>query len=120
MTNDEHEMEVTMAILPINPVSLVNPVSRITKSGPESLLTGARQETGPAQSFEAALGKALNEVNDLQQQSTELNAKLASGQLQYIHQATAMAEKASLALELTLQIRNKFLDAYQEIMRTQV
>jgi flagellar hook-basal body complex protein FliE len=118
MTNDE--MEVNMAINPINPVSLVNPVSQIAKSGPESLVSRERKEKDPAQSFEAVLGKALNEVNDLQQQSTELNAKLASGELQYIHQATAMAQKASLAFELTLQIRNKFLEAYQEIMRTQI
>jgi flagellar hook-basal body complex protein FliE len=118
MTNTE--MEVNMAIYPVNPLSLVNPVAQIANSGGESILSGEGKETSPAQSFEAVLGKALNEVNDLQQQSTELNAQLASGQLQYIHQATAMAEKASLALELTLQIRNKFLDAYQEIMRTQV
>jgi flagellar hook-basal body complex protein FliE len=113
-------MEVNMAINPMNPVSLVNPVAQIAKSGPESVLSGERNEAEPAQSFETVLGKALYEVNDLQQQSTELNEKLAAGQLQYIHQATAMAEKASLALELTLQIRNKLLDAYQEIMRTQI
>jgi flagellar hook-basal body complex protein FliE len=109
-----------MAIRSINPISLVNPVSQISKIGSEGLLDGGQKEEGRAQSFETVLGKALNSVNDLQQQSAALNTKLASGQLQYVHQATAMAEKASLAFELTLQIRNKFLDAYQEIMRTQV
>jgi flagellar hook-basal body complex protein FliE len=66
------------------------------------------------------LGRALGGVNDLQQQSAALSEKLASGQLQYIHQANAMEEKATLALELTLQIRNKALEAYQEIMRMQI
>jgi flagellar hook-basal body complex protein FliE len=101
-------------------IDLIHPVSQIAKLRPESVLTGEPKEADPAPSFEEVLGQALNGVNDLQQQSAELNTKLASGQLQYIHQATAMAEKASLAFELTLQIRNKFLDAYQEIMRTQI
>lgn len=100
-----------MDIRPINPVSLVRP---------DSILNAKNSNEKPAVSFEKILGQALGPVNNLQQQAAALDHKLASGQLEYIHQATAMAEKASLALELTLQIRNKALEAYQEIMRTQV
>lgn len=94
----------------INLVSLVRPDNFLkTKSEPDQ----------PAVSFEKVLGSALNEVNDLQLKSEDLNAKLASGQLDYLHQATAMSEKATLALQLTVQVRNKIVEAYQEIMRTQ-
>jgi flagellar hook-basal body complex protein FliE len=95
----------------IHPVSLVKP---------ESILNSNQSAGKTGVSFETILGQALGEVNDLQQQSGVLTEKLASGQLQYIHQASAMAEKATLALNLTLQIRNKALEAYQEIMRTQI
>ncbi len=70
--------------------------------------------------FEKALGEALNKVNEVQLASAELDGRLAAGQLEYLHQAMVMSEKASLALQLTMQLRNKALEAYQEIMRTQL
>lgn len=86
----------------------------------DSHLDSKKSEAVAPLSFEKVLGQALGEVNDLQQQAATANTKLLSGQLEYVHQATSLAEKASLALELTLQIRNKALEAFQEIMRTQI
>ncbi len=71
-------------------------------------------------SFEQMLGQALDKVNVLQIKSSDLNAEMASGNLEYVHQAMVMAEKAGLAFDFTLQLRNKVLEAYQEIMRTQI
>ena len=73
-----------------------------------------------AESFEKVLSRALEPVNNLQLQSAELDGQLAQGKLEYVHQAMVMAQKASLALDMTMQIRNKVVEAYQEIMRTQV
>lgn len=73
-----------------------------------------------AASFEQSLAKALEPVNNLQLEAADLDAKLATGNLEYVHQAMVVGEKASLALNLTVQIRNKIIEAYQEIMRTQV
>lgn len=73
-----------------------------------------------AQSFEQVLARALEPVVQLQQESATMDMKLASGQLEYLHQAMIAGEKASLAFDLTVQVRNKVLEAYQEIMRTQV
>ncbi len=73
-----------------------------------------------AESFEKVLSKALEPVNNLQLQSADLDSQLAQGKLEYVHQAMIMAQKASLALDMTMQIRNKVVEAYQEIMRTQV
>ena len=93
---------------------------------PVSLLIGEtepqNQDTNPMMgtSFETVLAKALEPVNALQLESAALDTKLASGQLEYVHQAMVVGEKASMALDLTIQIRNKALEAYQEIMRTQV
>jgi flagellar hook-basal body complex protein FliE len=73
-----------------------------------------------AESFEKVLSKALEPVNNLQLQSADLDSQLAQGKLEYVHQAMVMAQKASLALDMTLQIRNNVVSAYQEVMRTQL
>ncbi len=44
----------------------------------------------------------------------------ATGKVQDIHQVMIALEEASLAMQLTLQVRNKLVDGFQEIMRTQV
>ncbi|HEY8344832.1 MAG TPA: flagellar hook-basal body complex protein FliE [Bacillota bacterium] len=67
--------------------------------------------------FGELLRKSVQQVNDLQLNAENLDKQLAMGTLENVHEATIAAEKAALALELTAQIRNKVLEAYQEIMR---
>lgn len=68
-------------------------------------------------SFSQFMTNALSEVNSLQIESDKLNEALALGQTDNIHQVMIASEKAEMALQFTLQIRNKLIDAYQEIMR---
>lgn len=67
--------------------------------------------------FGELLRKSVQQVNDLQLNAENLDKQLAMGTLENVHEATIAAEKAALAVELTAQIRNKVLEAYQEIMR---
>lgn len=67
--------------------------------------------------FQELLKGYVNEVNKLQLKAEEIDRQLAAGTLENIHEATIAAEKAALALELTIEIRNKVVEAYQEIMR---
>ncbi|HOJ77342.1 MAG TPA: flagellar hook-basal body complex protein FliE [Bacillota bacterium] len=97
----------------------VRSVIPVSLTRPESFLNNKTEPKVTTESFEKVLGRVLNDVNELQLQSAELNDKLASGQLEYLHQATVISEKATLALQLTIQVRNKVVEAYQEIMRTQ-
>lgn len=71
-------------------------------------------------SFNSYLHKALSSVNEMQLESERLSMAFASGQADSIHQVVLAAEKADIALQMTLQIRNKILEAYQEIMRMQL
>ena len=73
-----------------------------------------------AKSFGDLLKDAVDQVNQLQGQADRLADQLASGKLDNVHQVMIAMEKASLALQLTIQVRNKVIEAYQEIMRTQV
>jgi len=87
---------------------------------------GIAGPSGPAQTkpaegnFGDAVKKALTEVNDLQQQADSLAVKLAAGDAVEIHQAMIAMQKASTALQFTIQVRNKIIEAYQDVMRTQV
>ena len=49
-----------------------------------------------------------------------MNKMLAAGQVNDISQVVLASEKADIAMQLTLQVRNRVVDAYQEVMRMQV
>jgi len=73
-----------------------------------------------AQGFSGSVKKALSEVNELQGEADMFAQKLAAGESVEIHQAMIAMQKASTALQFTVQVRNKVIEAYQEIMRMQV
>lgn len=93
---------------------------KIDPSIPLSLITEGKstpQQTKATTGFHEMLQGYMDDVNKLQLKAEELDQKLAAGTLENIHEVTIAAEKAALALELTIQIRNKVVEAYQEIMR---
>lgn len=71
-------------------------------------------------SFADYLKQALGEVNNLQNEAQIQGQKMISGDVESIHQSMIAYEKAYLALELTVELRNKVVEAYQEIMRIQM
>ena len=73
-----------------------------------------------AKPFGEFLADALRDVNALQKQSEKLNADLAAGKVNDLSEVVVAGEKASIAIQLTTQMRNKAVEAYQEIMRMQV
>lgn len=68
-------------------------------------------------SFGQTLQAALGQVSDLQQKAGEQTRAFAAGQTSDIHSVMIASEQASVALQLTAQVRNKIVDAYQEVMR---
>lgn len=71
-------------------------------------------------SFAATLKDAIGTVNQMQKESDVQMQKLATGQSDNIHDVMIAAEKADIALKLMVQIRNKMIEAYQEVMKMQV
>ena len=74
----------------------------------------------PVKSFGEFVVDALKKTNELELESQELNAALAAGRIEDISQVVVASQKAEIALQLTLQLRNRATQAYQEIMRMQV
>ena len=78
----------------------------------------------PNQVAEGSFGEVLKgfaqDVNQLQQNASTLSQKFALGQVENVHQVMIAAEEASVAFQLLLEIRNKLLEAYQDLMRMPV
>jgi flagellar hook-basal body complex protein FliE len=81
---------------------------------------GAAGSGAAGAQFGEFLQKALADVNRLQLEADDAARSLAAGTATDLHTVAIIAEKADLALQLTLQVRNRILEAYQEIMRMQV
>jgi flagellar hook-basal body complex protein FliE len=63
------------------------------------------------------LENAVHTVENIQQQSTQAVEKFLSGEGEELHTTILATQRAELALELFLQVRNKVVQAYQEVMR---
>ncbi|HSV30833.1 MAG TPA: flagellar hook-basal body complex protein FliE [Atribacteraceae bacterium] len=90
-------------------------------NGLKSLPGTEQEKVGPGPSgFGNALTDALQEVNELQHAANKEIESVVLGTEQNVHQALIAMEKAGIAMQLTIQIRNRVVEAYQEIMRIQV
>lgn len=63
------------------------------------------------------LKESMMKVNDLQVQSDQMTERLALGEVEDISEVSIAVEKAELALRMMVQIRDKLVDAYNQISR---
>lgn len=84
----------------------------------KSKLDGA--SGGGLNSFSDKLKSAIGEVNEMQETSQQAMADMATGQVKDLHQAALAIDKAEISMKLMLEIRNKALNAYKELGRTQL
>lgn len=85
---------------------------------------GSPSEVLPGQSsndsFGSMLGRIVQEVNAKQNNAAEAVSALQSGGNVSLHQAVIAMEEASVSFQLMVEVRNKLLESYQEIMRMQI
>lgn len=100
--------------MPILPVSAVSPaVTPI--AGP-----GATRAAAGAESFDSVLSAGLGNLQQVQARADGLTAQAAVGELTDVHDLMIASTQASLATELTVAVRNRAVEAFNEIMRMQV
>jgi flagellar hook-basal body complex protein FliE len=90
--------------------------------GPQSLPVPSVQPSsakpdGAAKAFGDFLAEALAGVGESQREAADASKRLASGQIQDVAEVMIASEKATVSLQLAMQVRNKLVEAYQEIMR---
>ena len=110
---------------PISPISGFSPVSgldAVSGIGSAGALTGTERATatqGEHESFASMLSRGLESVSASQAKASDLAVQVAQGTLQDPAQYTMAANEAQLNQQLTLAVRNKAVEAFQEIMRMQ-
>lgn len=67
--------------------------------------------------FEELLNDSMKEVNSLQLESDALVRKLATGDVEDISEVVLASSRAEIALKMFMELRNKFVDAYQQLSR---
>ncbi|MDI3327172.1 MAG: flagellar hook-basal body complex protein FliE [Alicyclobacillaceae bacterium] len=101
---------------------MIQPVESVLSAGPGET-RGMSRPSGtpePAPSFAQLFGRALDRVGELQQRADEAVAQFVAGQGVDVHDVMIAAQEAFLALQLVVQIRDKAVEAYQEMMRMQI
>ena len=109
--------------LPGNPVqdaiARAIPPAELDKLNPPITLS-APDSAQPAYSFQNLLGNFVQDVNDKQAAAGDAVNGLLSGKNVSLHQAMISMEEASVSFQLMVEVRNKLLDSYQELMRMQI
>jgi flagellar hook-basal body complex protein FliE len=96
--------------LPISPIRFPAPVPELT---PKS---GAQAGSG----FGSALADAIGRVDQFQKNADTSIGKFLSGEDEEVHKVALATQQASISFDLFLQMRNKVVSAYQEVMRMQM
>jgi flagellar hook-basal body complex protein FliE len=84
------------------------------------LSTQPSNPSQPAGSFQNLLGNFVNEVSAQQSAGADAVSGLLSGKNVSLHQAMISMEEASVSFQMMVEVRNKVLDSYQELMRMSV
>lgn len=84
---------------------------------PEMKIDDNRDKGG---GFGQMLSDAVNKVDEAQKTANQAINDLAVGRSTRIHETMMRAEEAGISLRMLLQLRNKALDAYNEVMRMHV
>lgn len=101
----------------INPVSFMSPTQSVNVIS----TTGNQVTSADAQhQFADALKEAIASVNEQQKTSDTMTQKLVSGGDVDLFEVMVASQKASITLNTTIEVRNKAVEAYQEIMRMSV
>jgi flagellar hook-basal body complex protein FliE len=87
----------------------------------DNFLQQNTQKTGKAEtSFSDVLKDSISKVGELEKEANQQTEQLVKMESQDVHNTMIAVEKADMSFQLMMQIRNKIITAYEEIMRMQV
>ncbi len=77
------------------------------------------EQSEDGKGFSEVLKDSIKKVNDLQLEADEAIKSFAKGESKDIHETMLAMQKADISFRMMMQIRNKIVEAYQEVMRMQ-
>ncbi len=99
---------------------MVESIKDVVSIGLESMVKAKAAGQGADGSFVDVLKDSISKVNTLQGEASNAIEGLVKGETKNIHETMIAIEKASVSFNMMIQVRNKLLSAYEEIMRMQV
>jgi|SRR6516164_5036313 flagellar hook-basal body complex protein FliE len=96
-----------------------DPISPISSVALSASLSSVGRDSQPG-AFQQILETAMQTVQSTQSDAAANIEKFLSGESEELHSTVLSVQRAQIAFDLGLQVRNKVLDAYQEIMRMQM
>jgi flagellar hook-basal body complex protein FliE len=97
----------------------VIPIANITPITLPDLTPGASSASQPG-AFQKVLSGAINQIESLGNTASDSVQKFLSGENEELHTTILATQKAEVAFQLGLQVRNKVVEAYQEVMKMQM
>lgn len=94
-------------------------LGKLAPTAPTALQPGS-SITPASGGFESTLGRLVSDVSAKQAAASEAVSGLATNAGVPLHQAVIAMEEASVSFQLMVEVRNKLLESYQELMRMQV
>lgn len=95
----------------------INPVGPLQEGGGprKSARIGGERKDVP--SFKETLKETMKNVNDMQVKADKSIEKMVAGEITDVHQVMSAVQEANVAFNMMMEIRNKVMDAYQEVLR---
>ncbi|WP_273125538.1 flagellar hook-basal body complex protein FliE [Bacillus weihaiensis] len=97
-------------------IGKINSVQQVLQPNQVQPASNAKKNT----SFGEILKKSIDQVNTSQIESDKMTEALASGKSVELHDVMISSQKASITMLTAIEVRNKAIEAYQEMMRMQV
>jgi len=103
-----------------NPIQFPTPNSPVRPVGISAAAMSGPPEAAPGKDFKSILLNSLDEVNRLQAEADQGVQRLVTGETDNVAEVMAAVNKAGIAFDLLMEIRNKLSDAYQEVQQMRV
>ena|SRR5258708_7804063 len=98
----------------------IQPISLATLLPPSSATSVGTTAQSGATSFEGVLGQTLQTLSSTQKTSDQNAIGLATGKNVNLVDSVLSMQQTSLDFKMAMQVRDKVLEAYQDVMRTQI
>lgn len=98
----------------------ISPAGETTGIQPGPGVGGIKTAPGAGASFNDVLGRFVSEVNSKQVNANASVRDMQAGGATSLHEAMIAMEEASVSFQMMVEVRNKLLESYQEMMRMQV
>ncbi len=99
---------------------MVESIKGVSVAQVQEAISKQQNGNGQSGSFTALLQESIAKVSEVQVNADRAIESLAKGEATNVHEAMIAVEEANLSFNMMLQVRNKLLAAYEEIMRMQL